>query len=668
MQRHVLLTFDTEPPSTDDGYSGARILDTLASRGIKATFFVQGAWVERYPELVRRLRDEGHCVGNHTYHHVRVDELSPDELAREVEQTANSLAPYDINPRPYFRCPQNAGGWDAGVAHQLNELGYRHIHWNAESWDWHEKGDYEAALNSIDEAFNHYEPVVILLHSWTNFANEELDKLLDHLDACYAPHYLTVAEADEAKLIIDPMDYGTVQEPGTTLEEPLSGETIQQQSLGSSVAWGLIAKVASVVANFVFGIMIARTLGPDGKGSYALVQQFVSILVILLSLGLPTSNVFFVASGKISPQRALSQSLALLLPTTVIAFCATLLYLVSPFRGRLQLTVVLLVTAVVLFALLLLSSWLSAVRTGQIGIKPQSVSILVSSLIIIVGALGLFLMGKATVIAFLWVTCAGQIGAVTVLWAWPHAGSPHLSFSWTEFKSMLGYSLKAQLLDIAMYLHLRQDVLILGWLSSDAEVGMYSVAVSFAEMVRFVPQIVGNAFFPLMSAQNKEEQEIKTGILSRCNVAFSFLFSLVMCALVPLFIPLFFGKAFVPAIVVALILIPGAFFTSISELPATLLFAREKIYWKIALSTTVLNIIINIVVIPFWGAPGAALASTVTYSCYGFGLLYLTKKETGLSYGSLMIMRRSDIALIKKKLRSRQLQGKLTRDNRSHDE
>jgi len=85
--REVMLTFDDGPSVP---YTG-QILDVLRANGIKATFFLCGRSAERYPELVRRIRDEGHTIGNHTWSHEYLYLASRETIAREIDRTQDVL-------------------------------------------------------------------------------------------------------------------------------------------------------------------------------------------------------------------------------------------------------------------------------------------------------------------------------------------------------------------------------------------------------------------------------------------------------------------------------------------------------------------------------------------------------------------------------------------------
>jgi peptidoglycan-N-acetylglucosamine deacetylase len=86
--RSVCLTFDDGP----DPVLTPPLLDVLRDLGVRATFFVIGCKVERYPGIVRRMAAEGHCVGNHSFHHSDPASISARQLCQEVRRTAELLA------------------------------------------------------------------------------------------------------------------------------------------------------------------------------------------------------------------------------------------------------------------------------------------------------------------------------------------------------------------------------------------------------------------------------------------------------------------------------------------------------------------------------------------------------------------------------------------------
>jgi peptidoglycan/xylan/chitin deacetylase (PgdA/CDA1 family) len=126
----VRLTFDDGPVRTNT----SRILNVLSSYRVKATFFVIGQRVRRYPRLVKREYREGHSVQSHTYTHPDLTTLGPVETRRELRATNRAIKAAGV-PRPYrFRPPQ--GHTNARVRSAGASLGLIQTLWNVDPHDW----------------------------------------------------------------------------------------------------------------------------------------------------------------------------------------------------------------------------------------------------------------------------------------------------------------------------------------------------------------------------------------------------------------------------------------------------------------------------------------------------------------------------------------------------
>ena len=169
MALRVALTFDAEHPDrpTTPGVAES-ILETLEREAARASFFLQGRWVESTPPTAARIGRAGHLIGNHSFYHARMPLLSDDgfrEDVREAERVIREACGTD--PKPFFRCPFGAGADQARTHVLLSELGYRDVGWHVEVEDWeprHSGDDLAAAvLTGVEE---HGDGAIVLLHSW----------------------------------------------------------------------------------------------------------------------------------------------------------------------------------------------------------------------------------------------------------------------------------------------------------------------------------------------------------------------------------------------------------------------------------------------------------------------------------------------------------------------
>lgn len=125
--KKIALTFDDgpHPRYTEE------LLDGLAERNVKATFFLLGENIEGREEIVKRIAEEGHLIGNHTYYHVDVTRLPEEEACHEILDTSEKITAITGQPVEYIRPP--FGNWDKELEGQVMMLP---IFWSVDTLDW----------------------------------------------------------------------------------------------------------------------------------------------------------------------------------------------------------------------------------------------------------------------------------------------------------------------------------------------------------------------------------------------------------------------------------------------------------------------------------------------------------------------------------------------------
>ena len=110
------------------------LIDTLGRYQVKATFFVVGEWVEKYPESVRALHEAGHEIMSHSDNHDHFNSLSAEEITRDLNACNDKIeAVTGVRPT-LFRCPY--GEYDDHVIRTVRSLGMEPIQWDVDSLDW----------------------------------------------------------------------------------------------------------------------------------------------------------------------------------------------------------------------------------------------------------------------------------------------------------------------------------------------------------------------------------------------------------------------------------------------------------------------------------------------------------------------------------------------------
>ena len=170
----IYLTFD----SGYENGSTAKILDVLKKHEVKAAFFLVGNYIQRNADLVRRMVQEGHIVGNHTMHHPDMSKLS-DKAAfakelKDLEDLFQETTGQEL--LKYYRPPQ--GLYSESNLKMAQELGYKTVFWSLAYVDWNND-----AQPTKEQAFAKLLPrihpgAVVLLHSTSQTNAEILDELL----------------------------------------------------------------------------------------------------------------------------------------------------------------------------------------------------------------------------------------------------------------------------------------------------------------------------------------------------------------------------------------------------------------------------------------------------------------------------------------------------------
>lgn len=141
--KKIALTIDAawEDDKTDF------ILETLKSYNVKATFFLCGFWVEKYPEKVKAIYDAGHELGNHTATHPHMNKLSAAQMQKEIEDFEAMMVKITGEKTKVFRAPY--GEYNDSVITTVRSLGYEVLQWDLDTVDWKEERSTQTILDGV---------------------------------------------------------------------------------------------------------------------------------------------------------------------------------------------------------------------------------------------------------------------------------------------------------------------------------------------------------------------------------------------------------------------------------------------------------------------------------------------------------------------------------------
>lgn len=171
----ICLTFDE---GYENGYT-ASILDTLKQKKVKAVFFVTYDYVSRNPELVQRMIDEGHVVGNHSWSHPSMPDLSADEQAEQITKLHDYVKEQFGYTMTLFRTPK--GEFSERSLEVAKGLGYTSVFWSFAYYDYNvnDQPDTQKAYNRVTQAA--HKGAVYLLHAVSKTNDAILGDVIDEL-------------------------------------------------------------------------------------------------------------------------------------------------------------------------------------------------------------------------------------------------------------------------------------------------------------------------------------------------------------------------------------------------------------------------------------------------------------------------------------------------------
>ena len=376
------------------------------------------------------------------------------------------------------------------------------------------------------------------------------------------------------------------------------------------------ARVLGLFVTILASIIAARVLGPSGKGALAVTGLITSLAVQFGDLGFHASTTYFAARQPSALRRVATLSLwaGLWMGVLLSGFVLVAAWLFPTSLGEIPEAYLFIPVVAIPFSLLslyfqnLLLGMHRVFAFNVVDLVGKGVGLLATILVLHVLQYGVWELLVAGL-----VISAG--GSLVTMWMVFRKAPLLLRIDLNLGRDMLRYGMKFYLACLCAYLVIRIDLLMVNYFSGMTEAGIYSVAVGFADLLYMLPIAIGTILFPRIA---KDQTGAVDFTLMVCRFA-ALLMGAVCLATALLAQPLIlllYGSAFANAVRPLIWLLPGVFLLSLEAIVANDLAGRGYpvvlvAYWCVGL---LLNIVLNLIFIPLWGATGAAAASTATYA------------------------------------------------------
>ncbi|MGH2455817.1 MAG: oligosaccharide flippase family protein [Candidatus Limnocylindria bacterium] len=425
------------------------------------------------------------------------------------------------------------------------------------------------------------------------------------------------------------------------------------------VAGVFATRVLQFGSTITVAFVLARLLGPEGRGAYSLLLLLPSTLFALAQFGLPSAVTYFAGRG-----RSLG-SLMLVAGGATVGLSAVLIPVTLAFLPRLEQTVLraapqdLLPVALVALPILIGSSLFGSILWGRQLVRRYTTILAVQAVnsllfvIVLVGVAGLgvggalagqlLVTGTTAVVVMLSVRAAAAREAADE----PEPRRP------ARLKEVLSYGIRLYPSSISTFLSYRSDLFLLGLLVGDAgAIGLYTLAVSLAELVFHVPDAIATILYPRVAGSEREEADRIAPSISRFSLLVTVLAALALIPVamvaVNLILPEFQGS-----IAPFLVLVPGTVALSISKVLSGYIsgLGRPLPVGAIAVSAMVVNVSLNLLFIPRFGISGAALSSLLSYSFHALLTISVASRLARAPIRAFLVPGRAEALLLVQRVR-----------------
>ncbi len=415
---------------------------------------------------------------------------------------------------------------------------------------------------------------------------------------------------------------------------------------------GAVSRFSVAVTGAATTIGVARMLGPDGTGGFAIALTIIFVLMVLTTLGVEHGVAYYVGRGSWAPRRAFATVFRIAALTGTIGALITVLVRVlapQPFAD-LTVTEVALAAGALPFALgWFYGSFVALADNHYEGfVLPPALQSGVGLLLVIGLAIPFGLTGA---IAGLLLSHIAAGAGTFVLGGRKLTETASTADAPNQLRDALRFGVKGYAANALQALNYRVDVFILAAIAGADTVGHYSVALGATAALWLLPQALSDVLFPRVAALNAsdhDDAEAHEAFVIGKSLRHTALIVVVgatvlAVALWQLIVPIY-GEDFRPAIELSLILIPGVGLLGIAGVLSAVIIGRGRPMYGlyIALISTPLTMLAYALLIPPFEATGAALATALSFTTNFVLAAYFFRRVTGLRVLPLLVPTRSE--------------------------
>jgi O-antigen/teichoic acid export membrane protein len=409
----------------------------------------------------------------------------------------------------------------------------------------------------------------------------------------------------------------------------------------------LLSRIFMFIFSFIILIITAQGLGTEGRGIYVLVVLFATMAKMISGLGIDASNVYYASKGRFSINILISNSVIF---ASIFGSILIILLIIDSTTFQLSKSLNLsyswLFIIIISIPFLILSEYISGILLGNDRIVEYNLVSITQPVLLTIFLISGILINVFSIdyVIYSWSISGIIIGIISLLFVKQFPLSQIRYYVEAGKKTIL-FGLKSYFANLVQYFNFRFDYLLVNYFLSLKMVGIYSVSVTMAEILFHLPNAIGTILFSKVSNASIDEANKDTPVICRNVFLVTFILALLLTFTAHFIFPLLFSNRYEESITPFLILLPGTLLLSISKVLANDIAGRGKpiINMYISIFTFIVNIILNILLIPHYGIWGAALSSTITYSLSALIRIAIFLQLSNVSILDIIVFKKNDL-------------------------
>lgn len=432
-------------------------------------------------------------------------------------------------------------------------------------------------------------------------------------------------------------------------------------SLKRGIFYTFLTQAPTLLLYFLASTLMTRILGDQGRGAYALLQNQVVLMAMLLWFNTGFGITYFTSKAGADPSKVVRIAAGVLIVNMIATpFLLAVIFWNNGLR-KIFLPEEAFHWGYMLYVGLsvLLGQLAAAVGAVMLGMKKFRTLNRMSILNALLSAVGFSLLyllrdriHQEHVLSLVLGVTLACIIIQTMLWCIIYIREvgilPVPTWKWSVLKPFFAFALVGYSTNLINMINYRFDIWVVGSSAGTAQLGLYAVAVGLGQLFFYIPEPFSRVVQPFLYDKMGEEMLAKFKFIVRINFTSVLILSLGLGILAPWIVPLLFGQTFSGSVIALQWLLPGIVFVSGAKLTGLLIveggYVRFNLYSSII--AAVLTIVLDLLLIPRMGIVGASIASSISYLSLLVVPCLVIRYKMGIPVWDMFIVRFSDLALL----------------------